>query len=171
MKQATLTILLCVAFTILFGVLHNQVSARVSLEYFTIGHRALIHSTSPTLMGIAWGIHSTWWVGVALGLVLVLSGMAGGWEKRTARSFIRPLVLLFCFCAMASGVMGILGYRLSSGGSIFFLEGISQAVSPERQPRYMAALWMHTASYSAAAMGAAVLGVRTLFGRRRASRL
>ncbi|HOP26246.1 MAG TPA: hypothetical protein PKX02_03525, partial [Candidatus Sabulitectum sp.] len=110
MKQATLTILLCVAFTILFGVLHNQVSARVSLEYFTIGHRALIHSTSPTLMGIAWGIHSTWWVGVALGLVLVLSGMTGGWEKRTARSFIRPLVLLFCFCAMASGVMGILGY-------------------------------------------------------------
>lgn len=166
MKQVVLTVMLCVAFTILFGVLHNQASARVSLEYFTIGHRALIRSTSPTLMGIAWGIHSTWWVGVILGLALVLSGMAGGWKKRTARSFIRPLLLLFCFCALASAVLGLLGYRLSSGGYIPFLKGMSSAVSPERQPRYMAALWMHTASYAAAAMGSAVIVVRTLFGRR-----
>ncbi len=53
MKQTLLIVMLCVSSSILFGVLHNQASARVSLEYFTIGHRPLISSISPTLMGIA----------------------------------------------------------------------------------------------------------------------
>ena len=158
-------ILLCVAFTMFFGILHNQVSARVSEEYFTVGHRALIHSTSPTLMGIAWGIYSTWWVGLILGVLLVLAGRTGAENKRTAASFVRPLLMLFLFCGAASIAMGYAGYALSSRGTLPFLRGMSGAVESSRQPGYMAALWMHTASYTAAAMGGLILTVRVAAGR------
>jgi hypothetical protein len=52
---------LAVAAGIAYGILHDQVTARVCLEYFTIGHPPLIPSQSPTLLAIAWGIVATWW--------------------------------------------------------------------------------------------------------------
>ncbi len=170
MKQTLLIIAFCVSSSILFGVLHNQVSARVSLEYFTIGHRPLIASTSPTLMGIAWGVHSTWWVGLILGLLLALAGRAGKWEKRSAGSFIKPLLILFAACGTASVLFGLLGHRLVTLGKIPFLEGMSGAVRAECRPGYMAALWMHTASYTAAAMGGLIMAVAVFSRRRRSSR-
>lgn len=165
MKQTVLIILLCVASSILFGVLHNQVSARVSSEYFTIGHRALIHSTSPTLMGIAWGINSTWWVGLILGVLLALTGRAGGRPRRTAGSFVKPLFFLFVFCGFAAVAMGTVAFRLSASGSLPFLKGMSFAVPAGKQAGYMAALWMHSTSYTAAAMGGLVIATRVVFER------
>ena len=167
MKQVTLIILLCLVFSILFGILHNQVSARVSEEYFTIGHRALIQSTSPTLMGIAWGVNSTWWVGLILGVLLALAGRLGNRQRRSAASLIKPLLMLFLVCGTASLLLGFAAYRLSSSGSIPFLKGMTDAIAVHRQPRYMAALWMHTASYTAATMGGLILAVRIVFDRLR----
>jgi hypothetical protein len=149
----------------LYGVLHNQISARVSSEYFTIGHRTLIQSTSPTLMGIAWGINSTWWVGLILGVLLASAGRLGRWEKRTARSFVRPVLILFAACGAASLLSGFAGYRLVSSGTVPFLPEMSRVIPLERQPFYIAALWMHTASYTAAAMGGLILTVRVAAGR------
>ena len=39
---------------ITYGILHDQVTAHVCVEYFTIGHPALIPTESPTLLAIAW---------------------------------------------------------------------------------------------------------------------
>lgn len=56
-----------------YGILHNQVTARICVEYFTIGHPQIIGSTSPTLLGLAWGIVATWWVGLPLGIGLAFA--------------------------------------------------------------------------------------------------
>lgn len=167
MRQIFLIMLLCLLSSMLYGVLHNQISARVSSEYFTVGHRTLIHSTSPTLMGIAWGINSTWWVGLILGILLASAGRLGRWEKRTARSFVRPVLILFAACGAASLLFGYASYRLVSTGTVQFLPEMSRVIPPERQAFYMAALWMHTASYTAAAMGGLIITVRTVAGRLR----
>jgi hypothetical protein len=58
---------------IAYGVIHDQVTVRVCLEYFTIGHPPLIRSTSPTLLGLAWGVVATWWVGLPLGVMVALA--------------------------------------------------------------------------------------------------
>jgi len=165
MKQVMLIIVLCVFSSVLFGVLHNQVSARVSPEYFTIGHRALIHSTSPTLMGIAWGIYSTWWVGLILGVLLSAAGRMGNWEKRSALSLFKPVAVLLCICGASSLAFGFAGYRLSVSGAIPFLKQMGMAIRPEDQPRFIAALWMHTASYTAAAMGGLILALHVFMQR------
>lgn len=171
MRDFVLIILLCMVSSILFGVLHNQISARVSLEYFTIGHRALIHSTSPTLMGIAWGVNSTWWVGLILGVMLASCGRIGHRNRRSPASLVKPLAILFAVCGTASIVMGVTGYELVKTGELPFLRGMADVISPPRQARYMAALWMHIASYTAAAMGGLILAVRVAFQRTEAGKV
>jgi hypothetical protein len=45
---------------IVYGILHDQVTARVCVEYFTVGHPPPIPSRSPTLLALAWGIVAAW---------------------------------------------------------------------------------------------------------------
>jgi len=58
-------ILLCVDAAILYGIFHDQVTARLCVEYFTIGHPNIFGTDNPTVLAIAWGI-CTWWVGFYL---------------------------------------------------------------------------------------------------------
>ena len=45
---------------IAFGVLHDQGTARLSLEHFTVGHPRLLEGDSPTMHAAAWGGLATW---------------------------------------------------------------------------------------------------------------
>ncbi|MEN8207855.1 MAG: hypothetical protein ABFR50_01250 [Candidatus Fermentibacteria bacterium] len=170
MKKTMAIVLLCMAVAILFGVVHNQFTVRISLEYFTIGHRALISSTSPTLMGIAWGIHPNWWVGLCLGVLFAVAGRAGKWPKRNARSFIKPLLLLFLISGIASVTAGILGYRMATRGTLGLYEPLFSTVPVSGHAAYISALWMHTASYTVATMGGLIITLFVFTGRLRAHR-
>lgn len=68
--EALRIVALAVAAAVAYGVLHDQVTARICVEYFTIGHPLLVPSYSPTLLALAWGVVATWWVGLVGGLVL-----------------------------------------------------------------------------------------------------
>ena len=48
--QALAIILLCTASAVAYGILHNNVTARVCVEYFTIGHPALFDTDAPALL-------------------------------------------------------------------------------------------------------------------------
>lgn len=45
-------VLLTVAAAVAYGVAHDQVTVRVSLEYFTVGHPPVFDTTSPTLLAL-----------------------------------------------------------------------------------------------------------------------
>jgi hypothetical protein len=53
-------ILLCIVAAIVYGILHDQVTARVCVEYFTIGHPPIFHTDDPTLLALGWGVIATW---------------------------------------------------------------------------------------------------------------
>lgn len=55
-----------------YGIVHDQITVRISPEYFTIGHPRLIETSSLTILALFWGVVATWWVGLPLGF-LVLS--------------------------------------------------------------------------------------------------
>ena len=61
-------VLLCILSAILYGILQDQVTARVCVEYFTIGHPPVFNTESPTLLALGWGVIATWWVGLLLGI-------------------------------------------------------------------------------------------------------
>ena len=92
--QAVAIVVLCIASAVVYGILHDQVTARVCVEYFTIGHPPVFATESPTLLGIGWGIIATWWVGLLLGIPLALAARVGRRPKRGVRSLARPVATL-----------------------------------------------------------------------------
>lgn len=40
-------VLLCIVSAVIYGILHDQVTARVCVEYFTIGHPPMFSTNSP----------------------------------------------------------------------------------------------------------------------------
>src|ERR1039457_4994451 len=53
----------CVMAAVIYGIVHDQITARICLEFFTFFPPPIFHTQSPTLLGIGWGIVATWWVG------------------------------------------------------------------------------------------------------------
>ena len=61
---STRIILLCIASATFYGVIHDQFTARICIEYFTVAHEHVIDTNSPTLLGLYFGFAATWWVGL-----------------------------------------------------------------------------------------------------------
>lgn len=71
-------ILLATVAAIAYGILHDQITARLCVEYFTIGHLPLFPTSSPTVLAICWGVAATFGLGALLGVVLALVSQSGG---------------------------------------------------------------------------------------------
>ncbi len=148
---------LSVVAAILYGVAHDQVTARVCVEYFTIGHPQLFATESPTLLGIGWGIIATWWVGALLGAPLAFAAIRGPRPRRSAGSLVRPIGVLLAFMGAAALVAGLIGFALASAGWVFLLEPLASRVPADRHVAFIADLWAHSASYLAGLVGGIIL--------------
>jgi hypothetical protein len=160
-------ILLCVAAAVLYGILHDQITARVCVEYFTIGHPPLFKTDDPTLLGIGWGIISTWWVGLLLGIPLAIVARVGSRPKRSPGSLVRPILYLWVTMAACAAVAGFGGWYLGSRGLVFLVGPILQKLGPGRHVPYITALWAHAASYIVGLVGGTLILVRVWSWRAR----
>jgi hypothetical protein len=133
--QPLLILLLCIAFAVVYGIVHDQITARVCVEYFTIGHPPVFGTEDPTLLGVGWGIIATWWVGVLLGVPLAFAARFGSRPKRSAVSLIRPLAWLMGIAGVCALVAGVIGWLLASAGAVFLVGRIAERVPPERHRR------------------------------------
>src|SRR4051812_13550559 len=101
---------LAILAAIAYGILHDQVTALVCVEYFTVGHPRIFGDTeSPTVLAIGWGIVATWWAGLILGVPLAFAARAGTGPVREIRSLVRPILGLLgvmAACALCSGLSG-----------------------------------------------------------------
>jgi hypothetical protein len=152
---------------VLYGVLHDQVTARVCVEYFTIGHPRIIESTSPTMLALAWGVVATWWIGLPLGVLLAISARAGRRPKLAARHLVRPILVLLAVMAGAAFVLGLVGFTLSLTGNVFLVGRLAEEVPADRHHRFLADLWAHNASYFFGFVGGWVVIGQTFWRRGR----
>src|ERR1700722_17689148 len=102
-------VLLCIGAAVVYGVLHDQVTARICVEYFTIGHPPVFATDDPTLLGPGWGIIATWGVGLLLGIPLAMVARAGSRPKRSVGALVRPLACLLAVMAVSAAVAGCIG--------------------------------------------------------------
>lgn len=168
--QAVAIVLLCVGASTLYGVLHDQVTVRVCLEYFTVFHPPLVDSTEPTVVALAWGVAATWWVGALLGVPLAVIARAGAMPKRSARSLVRPVAVLMAVCGALALVTGLLGYVLVRNGAVEPTLARSLGLDQAIHARFTADLWAHNMSYWAGFVGGFVLWVMTWWSRYSAMR-
>src|SRR5215208_4042841 len=102
-----------------YGVLHDQVTARICVEYFTIGHPPLFPTESPTLLALGWGVVATWWVGLPLGVLLSAAARVGARPKLTAAQLRRPVGVLLLAMGACAAIAGVVGATLAVLGQIW----------------------------------------------------
>ncbi len=153
---STRIILLSIAAAIVYGILHDQVTARICIEYFTLAHPHRIDTTSPTLVAFYWGAAATWWVGALLGIPLAIVARAGTRPPMTAAQLVRPIGILLVCMAVAALISGAAGYFLTVNGVISI--GYWKYVIPDAaHGRFMADLYSHCASYASGFFGGVIL--------------
>lgn len=165
--QAIAIVLACIAAAVAYGIAHDQVTARVCVEYFTIGHPRIIRSESPALLGLAWGVVATWWVGAMLGIPLAIAARAGSRPKRDVASLVRPVAWLLVAMAACAFAAGLAGYVFASRRAVFLVGDLALRVPPEKHVRFLADLWAHSASYAVGFIGGLVVIAKVWRSRRR----
>ena len=144
---------LCILAAITYGIIHDQITARICVEYFTIGHPPVFATDDPTLLGLGWGIIATWWVGLLLGISLACAARIGSRPKLTASQLIRPLTIMLLAVAALALIAGITGYIAASRHWIWLIEPLASRVPPDNHIAFLTTLWAHSASYLAGILG------------------
>ena len=169
--QFAAIVLLSILMAVVYGILHDQATARICVEYFTIGHPPVFGTDDPTLLGIGWGIIATWWVGLILGVPLAIAARFGSRPKREALSVMRPLALLMGVSALFALAAGIAGWSLASLGYVKLVGYMADAIPADRHVAFLADGFAHTASYAAGFIGGIVVIVQVWRSRGKAAGL
>lgn len=156
---------LCILSAVFYGILHDQVTARICVEYFTIGHPPVFGTADPTILGIGWGIIATWWVGLILGVPLAIAAQVGNRPKRSAASLIRPIGSLLLIMGACAFLAGCLGSLLARNQAIFLIGPMAELVPDQHHVAFLTDLWAHNASYLSGFLGGVVLIWQTFRSR------
>jgi len=151
--------LISIVAAILYGVIHDQITARVCVEYFTVFHPPVFVTQSPTLLAFGWGVIATWWVGAFLGVLLAIASRAGSRPKLSAMSLFTPIGKLLGVMAGCALFGGVLGFVLARHNVVSPPQWVSNSLPPAAHARFMADWWAHSTSYAVGCFGGIVLCV------------
>ena len=167
--QSAAIIVLCIVAACGYGIVHDQVAARICIEYFTVGHPQIltVPTESPTVLGFDWGIVATWWVGLGLGIPLAVAAQFGSRPKRSVGDLFRPVGILLAITGMLGVVAGVIGSVLAARGWVILSGPIADRIPAEHHAGFLADLFAHNTSYFAGSVGGVVLIVRTWRSRGR----
>lgn len=146
----------CTLAACLYGIVHDQITARICVEYFTIGHPPVFDTDDPTRLGFGWGILATWWVGVSVGVVLAAAARLGKRPRREPETLVRPVAILLGAMAICAVVFGGIGWLLARSGAVY-LDYPLPGLAPEREVPFLVDLWAHSASYISGASGSVIV--------------
>lgn len=151
---------------ITYGVLHDQVTAHLCVEYFTLGHMPIFPTSSPFLLALGWGVIATWWVGLPLGIGLAIAARAGRAPRLALAQLRRPILFLMLGCGALALLAGIAGAIGAAMGWVWLVGWIAEAVPREKHIAFLADLWAHSASYAGGLIGGIGLMIWSWWQRR-----
>jgi|SRR5215471_16834613 len=164
--QSLKILLTCIVAAVVYGVVHDQFTAHICVEYFSVFHPPVFPTQSPMLLALGWGIIATWWMGAFLGILLALAARAGSRRKVTANELIRPITRLLMTMGLLAAIAALSGYMLARRGAISPPEWVSVMLPSARRARFMADWWAHNTSYAVGFLGGIALCVATFRKRR-----
>ena len=145
-REAKIILLSTVA-AIAYGIVHDEITARLCVEYFTIAHPPLFHTSSPTILGICWGIAATFGVGVLLGFFLALVSQSGGVPPIPILHAFKSILGLVAVTALSASLAGVIGFELSRRSIICLPAGFAELIPSSQHHRFMAVWFAHCTSY------------------------
>jgi hypothetical protein len=148
---------LSIAAAVAYGTIHDQITVRICLEYFTLGHPPIFATASPTLLALGWGVVATWWVGLILGFGLATASRVGVRRPMEARELLQPIGTLLAVMAMGALLSGGLVAALAARGKLALWEPLASLIPAESQNGFLTDLAAHSASYFIGGVGGLVL--------------
>jgi hypothetical protein len=138
-------------------VIHDQITIRISPEYFTIAHPPFFPMGNPTLLAFCWGVAATWWVGAAFGFVLALLLQARNTRRASTRQIGVRLTSVFIITGASAVLAGMAGYKLSRASIISLPDAIGGGGLLFNHDRFVAVWFAHMASYAVGISGGILL--------------
>ena len=89
--QGIKIVLTCVFAAVLYGIIHDQFTAHICVEYIWVFHPPVFSTTSPALLALGWGVIATWWMGAFLGVLLAFAARVGSRKKIDLSELLRPI--------------------------------------------------------------------------------
>src|SRR5262245_53007925 len=132
MKNFVAIVFTSILIAIIYGIVHDQITIRISLEYFTIGHGRIIASDDPTELAFDWGIRATWWLGLIIGIVVGLFATVGKAPVVTLKDLMIPVAIVLVFTVSYAIISGILGFRLANSGELFLPSWLAERIPEEK---------------------------------------
>ncbi len=153
---------LVVLMAAVYGIIHDQITARIYPAYFNVDHPdlgfpAIFHSRSPTVLAFAWGIVATVPLATVLGSMIAITAQAGSSPRISARQLLKPLLAICGVMAIMAIGGGIWGYDTWRSGSRWFVAR-----------REMTDFCAHLMSYCGGLAGALALVIWIVIRRRTA---
>lgn len=148
---------LCIAALVGYGMLQDQVTARICPEYFTVGHPPIAGVQDPTVLGIAWGFLGSWWGGLFLGLAVAAAARGGSRPQLTAGQLLRPLAVLLAAMVAVTLVCGVGAEYNGAILGVSLGEPWASAVPAPRHRGLLVVASAHFGTYAAALIGGVVL--------------
>jgi hypothetical protein len=168
-RQSAAIVVLTIATAVVYGIFHDEITARICVEYFTIGHPPVFGTDDPTLLGLGWGVIATWWVGLILGVLLALAAQVGGWPPVGVCNLYRPLVITLACVAVVAAAAGVVGHVAAAQGWVYLVGPIVERLPADRHVAFLTDLWTHMASYIGGGVGGLVLCAWVLVRRKHAA--
>lgn len=145
---------------IVYGVLQDQITARICVEYFTIGHPPVFQTNDPTVLAFFWGTVATWWVGLVLGVLLAIASRAGTRPKLGLRDLWVSIGMLMGGVGVLAALAGVVGYLAAAQEWVWLAAPLDRTVPPEKHVAFLTDAWVHLAAYGFGFLGAILLCVR-----------
>jgi len=146
---------------IVYGILHDLVTAHVCLQYFTVAHPLILPSGDPVVMALLWGVLATWWVGLALGVPLAVAARFGGRPELSLSDVLPNILSILKATACMALVLGLIGYFLSQMHWIWLLPPMSEKIPRESWDGFFFDAFAHVGSYLAGLVGGVFLIAKT----------
>lgn len=137
---------------VLYGIVHDQFTAHICVEYFTVFHPPVFSTQSPTLLAFGWGVIATWWAGAIIGLLLVIAARFGRRPPLSARAVAPMVLVLMAIMAVCALIAGLIGYFVAPIPAV-----IAEVLPAATHRRFLADWWAHSASYLSGFAGGLVL--------------
>ena len=167
LKEAFKIVGLCLVAATGYGIVHDQITARICVEYFTVGHDNPFPTDSPTLLGLAWGVFATWWAGLIMGVALVVAARIGRRPKRTAASLVKPVLVLLAVMAGCAFVAGLAGFAGGKLGGIVLNADFADRLPRSKHAAFIACNAAHLASYFVGFIGGGIQMAIVFVARKR----
>jgi hypothetical protein len=141
-------ILFCMFAAIAYGIVQDQITARICVEYFTIGHDPIFGTSDPTILAFGWGTLATWWVGLFLGIPAAFFARVGPKPKLTWRELRKPVGIMMIIVGVSALLAGVIGFLLARQGGVWLVGDLAERVPQEKHVAFLTDLWGHNAAYA-----------------------